>query len=64
MHDLVATHPIYIKFATLAISLFELALEGMQSGKSLRFSAVGEAPALILHDRVTPEEVLICVDLS
>ena len=55
----IASHSVHLELATVAVGLFELALQGAQSRLRGRLGLVVDVPALLVHDRVAAEEVLI-----
>ena len=55
----IASHSVHLELATVAVGLFELALQGAQSRLRGRLCLVVDVPALLVHDRVAAKEVLI-----
>ena len=55
----IASHSVHLELATVAVGLFELALQGAQSRLRGRLCLVVDVPALLVHHRVAAKEVLI-----
>ena len=60
----IASHSVHLELPTIAVGLFELALQGAQSCLRGGLCLVVEVPALLIHDRVAAEEVLIVVQFA